>query len=292
MIQKEIISVTAYADYINKLGLKGKNGSVLELEASDNGIYLSGSYYDYMLSVIEDSLNNFLKDTEFPYTESSGHNMGDGGFAGAGNRTAEKGKMPDGEKPPFGGKPEGEKRAGDGRMQDEEKTGTTYQTVKDYIDALNEKEEWVKYNSDTNTASLVSIEAFAELLEKNKDKYSAYTDWDVSIIESFKADLEAVDRFENNSAVRQNMYNPMYYLCSYYEGYKSSSPAAHLRIRTGIEQGDTALTTEVNLSLALEQYKGIEDVDFETVWEQGHTTAERKGDSTDNFITWVNECLN
>lgn len=47
----------------------------------------------------------------------------------------------------------------------------------------------------------------------------------------------------------------------------------------------------MNLALALEQYKGVESVDFETVWEQGHTTAERTEDSTSNFIAWVNECL-
>lgn len=34
------------------------------------------------------------------------------------------------------------------------------------------------------------------------------------------------------------------------------------------------------------------DVDFETVWGEGHTMAERTGDSTDNFINWVNGCLN
>lgn len=38
------------------------------------------------------------------------------------------------------------------------------------------------------------------------------------------------------------------------------------RIRTGINQGDTALNTEVNLALALENYGT--DVDFETVWDR------------------------
>jgi hypothetical protein len=49
------------------------------------------------------------------------------------------------------------------------------------------------------------------------------------------------------------------------------------------------LTTEINLALALENY--CVDVDFETVWANGHTQAERTGNSTDNFIEWVNECL-
>ena len=33
-------------------------------------------------------------------------------------------------------------------------------------------------------------------------------------------------------------------------------------------------------------------VDFETVWGQGHVEAERTGNSTENFIAWINECLN
>ena len=85
------------------------------------------------------------------------------------------------------------------------------------------------------------------------------------------------------------MYNPMYYIEDYYEGYQSSNVAPYWRIRTGINQGDTALTTEMNLALALQAYGA--DVDFETVWAQAHVEAERTGSSTDNFIAWVSECL-
>ncbi|MBR1496032.1 MAG: hypothetical protein IJ617_00205, partial [Oscillospiraceae bacterium] len=35
----------------------------------------------------------------------------------------------------------------------------------------------------------------------------------------------------------------------------------------------------------------VPEVDFETVWGQGHTQAERSGGSTENFISWVNDCL-
>lgn len=51
--------------------------------------------------------------------------------------------------------------------------------------------------------------------------------------------------------------------------YDSSEAAPNWRIHTGIKQGDTAATTEMNLALAL----GMMDrnVEFETVWGQGHT---------------------
>ncbi len=56
-------------------------------------------------------------------------------------------------------------------------------------------------------------------------------------------------------------------------------------------QSDTALTTEVNLALALKNYTGVNTVDFESVRGAGHTEAERTGNSTDNFIARVHECM-
>lgn len=50
----------AFALYINKLELKDENGNVLSLTKSKSGVYQSGSYYDYLKSVVERSLNNFL----------------------------------------------------------------------------------------------------------------------------------------------------------------------------------------------------------------------------------------
>ena len=87
------------------------------------------------------------------------------------------------------------------------------------------------------------------------------------------------------------MYNPMYYICDIYSGYKSSKVASYFRINTGITQGDTSNCVEINLALALKNFG--KKVEFTTVWEQGHTTAERKGSgqSTSNFISWVNNCM-
>ena len=106
---------------------------------------------------------------------------------------------------------------------------------------------------------------------------------------AFKNDLNTKDDQGNTVETRLNMYTPLYYLCDYYDGYKTSTVAKYWRIRTGIEQTDTSLCTEVNLALALENY-GVY-VDFTTVLGQGHTEAEERGSSTENFINWVNTCL-
>lgn len=365
-----------YAEYINQLGLKDKDGNALTLEESETGIYTNGSYYDYLLSVVETSLNNFLSDTTFPYTATAGFTRPDGGFAGGDGQTPPEGIGQEGGNSSnsaselseeFTGKPEvGESSQNEGIQQDEnmpqdgempqngdmpkdggkpengsmpemgagssENTGTTYETVQDYIASLNAEEEWITYDQATNTASITSMEAFvkqcksaskdvgafddlncsqaenllfgnneqdamhfdsimASLLKDNQEKYSELSNWDASYAESYSKGISTTDSLGNSSSYRQNMYNPMYYLSEYYEGYGTSKLAQNWRIYTGIEQGDTALTVETNLALALEQCDDVKSVEFETVWNQGHTTAERTGDSTTNFIAWVNECV-
>lgn len=71
--------------------------------------------------------------------------------------------------------------------------------------------------------------------------------------------------------------------------YQSSSVAKYFRINTGLWQSDTAVNTEANLVLTLQNYGS--NVDYSFVWGQEHTMAERSGDSTTNFIEWVNECV-
>jgi hypothetical protein len=85
------------------------------------------------------------------------------------------------------------------------------------------------------------------------------------------------------------MYSPLYYLLSSSEGYQSANMAKYFRINTGLWQSDTAVNTEANLVLALKNYGS--NVDYSFVWGQEHTMAESSGDSTTNFISWVNECV-
>ena len=243
-----------FALYINRLGLKDKNGNVLTLTASDRGIYQAGSYYDYLKTVIETSLSNFLEDTA--------------------------------------------------------------KTAQDYINTLNTETEWVKYDSTANSVSITCIADFVsrfktafkglgafDALDKTQLENILFGDGDGTgdhfdaVMAELLADsdygteyaegLKRTDALGSSVSDRVNMYNPLYYLSDYYGGYKTANVAPYWRIRTGINQGDTALTTEVNLALALQHY-GV-NVDFETVWGQPHVEAERVGSSTDNFIAWVNE---
>ena len=333
----------AFAAYINSAGIKDPDGVVLTLSESDDGIYQAGSYYDYMKTVIEESLNHFLSDTEFPYDASSASGGRRGGFGGGipggfggqnpfgGEQRPERGEGT----PDFGAeqKPDGEMMSGEVSFEEldditrNETTGGvslsgTYETAQDYIDALNAEREWVHYDAATNTASITSIEDFVlacKSASKNLGAFDqldggqgentlfGYSDGNGAHFDAILADIlnalgsdYAADYAEdlakqdsegNTVDYRVNMYTPLYYLLESSEGYQESTVAKYWRIRTGIAQGDCSLSTEMNLALALENDERVESVDFETIWGAGHTQAERSGNSTDNFIAWVNACL-
>ena len=112
-----------------------------------------------------------------------------------------------------------------------------------------------------------------------------------SYAERFMEDLRRTDSAGYTAQQRLNMYTPLYYLLESSEGFGSSTVARHWRIRSGIAQSDTALTTELNLALALENDARVDSVDFESVWAQKHVEAERNGGSSGNFIAWVNNCM-
>jgi hypothetical protein len=88
------------------------------------------------------------------------------------------------------------------------------------------------------------------------------------------------------------MYNPMYYLSDYYDGYQTSKVARYWRIRTGIDQGDTALSTEVDLALAAENYSSA--IHRWILQRYGDSDIRRQNVPVTllrTFIEWVNSCL-
>ncbi len=317
----------AFADYINEIKLTDENGTVLLLEQDENGAWTKGTYYDYIKSEIERSLNNFLADTTFPYTKQASGGFGGmmgGGFGGQKPNFA-NGEKPDGMEDTDNANMPIEAIDGINRNTNNTQTAEdakTYQTAEEYIADLNGDNVWIVYDKNTNTAKITSIEAFVKACKTASKSVGAFDDLNAAqgentlfgygdgkgahfdsimakllenteYAQSYNTDLAKTDALGNGVTYRLNMYTPMYYIDDMYEGYKTSDVAKYFRIRTGINQGDTALSTEINLALALQKYGS--DVDFEMVWGQGHTKAER-GDQTEdssdkNFMEWVNECM-
>ena len=91
----------------------------------------------------------------------------------------------------------------------------------------------------------------AELLTDKSSTYSSLSNWDSTYPTDYTNDLSVTESLGKTIEERVNIYNPMYYLIDYYDGYQTSDVADYFRINTGITQGDTSNVVEMNLYLAL-----------------------------------------
>lgn len=279
-----------YANYINQLGLKHE-GQALTLTESSEGIYTQGSYATYLEGVVNQSLNNFLDDTSFPYT-SDGAGPG-GSTESVTYETAQAYIDSLNAETQWVTYDAAANRAKISSLADFAKYVKTASKSVPAFDALDRSlaENAVFGVADANELHFDQL--VARLLKNNQAKYESLTDWNSQYVTDFESDLAKTDSLGKTIAERQDLYNPMFYLTSAYSGYQTSKPAPHWRIRSGLSQGDIALTVETNLALALEnQANGaVKSVDFATVWGQGNTTAERTGHASANFIQWVQEIV-
>lgn len=279
-----------YANYINQLGLKHE-GQALTLTESSEGIYTQGSYATYLEGVVNQSLDNFLADTSFPYTSDG---AGPGGTTESVTyETAQAFIDSLNAETQWVTYDAATNTAKISSLADFAKYVKTASKSVPAFDALDRSlaENAVFGVADANELHFDQL--VARLLKNNQAKYESLTDWNSQYVTDFESDLAKTDSLGKTIAERQDLYNPMFYLTSAYSGYQTSKPAPHWRIRSGLSQGDTALTVETNLALALEnQANGaVKSVDFATVWGQGNTTAERTGHASANFIQWVQEIV-
>ena len=294
----------AFPAYLNELKLTDSDGKPLSLESSSKGTYLAGSYYDHLVAVIQKSLNDFLSATSFPYTPSS---------------TEMAGMGPGGGGAPSGGGPDGQSSsetttyntveeyiaslnsssqwvAYDASTNTATITGlegfvTSQKNASKDVGAFDgvdrAQTENLVMGSGENKLHFSS--SSREVISKGQSKYSALSGWSNDYgVAAYEKDLAAKDSVGTDMATRVSMYDPLYYLTQDSKGRGTSTIAPAWRIRTGITQGDTASTVEVNLALALQQ-AGAGSVDFATIWGQGHTMAELTGTGEENFIAWVTQ---
>ena len=294
----------AFPAYLNDLKLTDSSGKPLSLESSSKGTYLAGSYYDHLVAVIQKSLNDFLAATTFPYTPSS---------------TEMAGMGPSGGGAPSGGGPDGQSSsetttyntveeyiaslnsssqwvAYDASTNTATITGlegfvTSQKNASKDVGAFDgvDRAQTENLVMGSGESKLHFSSSSREVISKGQSKYSALSGWsDDYGVAAYEKDLATKDSVGTDMATRVSMYDPLYYLTQGSKGRGTSTVAPAWRIRTGITQGDTASTVEVNLALALQQ-AGAGSVDFATIWGQGHTMAELTGTGEENFIAWVTQ---
>ncbi|KPI16610.1 hypothetical protein OK074_8343 [Actinobacteria bacterium OK074] len=279
----------AWPKYLNRLGLRDEQGKRLELTESSSGIHLAGSYYDHLIGVITTSLNHFLSDNTFPYTVTT-----QGGPPGSGSTgTSTTYETVDDYIAYLN-------TASTWVTYDATTNTAAVSGLEGFVNSQKTANKPVGafdgYSREQGENSVFAMglddpSHFAPLtrdvIKANQTTYATYSDWDSAYgAAAYDSDFAQKDSVGKDMAWRADAYNPLYFLSPAFAGYRQSTVAPHWRIRTGIMQGDTANTTEINLQLALQNY-GIGDVDFATVWALAHTMAERTGDSTTNFISWV-----
>ncbi|WP_307783030.1 esterase [Streptomyces sp. MBT53] len=279
----------AWPKYLNRLGLRDEHGRRLELTESTNGVHLAGSYYDHLIEVITTSLNNFLSDNTFPYTITTM-----GGPPGSGQTgTSTTYETVDDYIAYLN-------TATTWVTYDATTNTATVSGLEGFVNSQKNANkpvgafDGVSRGQGENSVFAMGLGVpshFAPLtrdvVKANETTYATYSDWNSAYgAAAYDSDFAKKDSVGKDMAWRGEAYNPLYFLSPAFAGYRQSKVARHWRIRTGIMQGDTANTTEINLQLALRNY-GIRDVDFATVWAMAHTMAERTGDPTTNFISWV-----
>jgi hypothetical protein len=236
-----------FAAYINAVGfLHPTTGETLLLTSTTNGYYQNGSYYEYILKVINDSIirYNSYHSANIPlYTTT-----------------------------------------------DTSALHTFASSYKSATKGIGAFDDYDATSAIENALFGISGSPghFDRFLADIVNTYAP------SYYQSFVEDLAStnVDALGKTVEERLMAYTPLYYLInndSYYSGggIGSSDVAPCWRIRSGIQQGDTSLNTEINLALALLQHSDVISVDFETIWGLGHTQAEDTGNATTNFISWV-----
>ena len=294
----------AYAQYVNRTGFM-VNNKALTLQQGDQGIYQAGTYYDYILSIINQSLNVFIHETHFPYVthayeEKEMYQRQTGKKFTSEDMTAADDEMRTSAVKPI-------------------ELAGSYLTFDKYLTHLNEKKKWITYDYETRRAKILNLHDFMVTLRPairaigafdslnrtqvdnllfglgdgkglHFDALTAKTLEKTPYHKEFVSDMKKQDQLGRTVSQRIDMYNPLYFTMPSYMGYRSAKVAPYWRINSGLSQSDTSITTEVNLYLALSNYPQVKQVDYHAVWGLKHIPAEQSGSSTENFINWALHC--
>jgi hypothetical protein len=316
---------SSYGDFINQMDLRDDSGNQLTLDVAEDGSFVSGSYYDYILGIVEDAASTFLSQTVFPYTytpDSTTTSI----FPGDPNLTSTQEINASVDSKESSSTSTSQSISGVTTVQ-----STVYDSVESYVSTLNGSGRWLVYNSRKQTALLTDLwnyvstcspatrgvgaydasdrsttinqlfgigeestlhfdTTISELVTNRQEAYSACSDWDAQVVDDWADDIAKEDSIGSDMAQRVAMLNPLYYLSGHYAGYGTATVAPYWRVNEALFQSDIPLTCGANLVRALKHYDGIKDISFTPVWGTAVLLAERSGSAEDNLLTWVAQC--
>ena len=343
----------AYGEWVNEQGVWGIEGGTVTLDETSGAIYGAGSYADTMLLTIEAAATGFLASTQFPYTETP-LSVTDANFPGDPNRAVDD----EGPDEALDGTEDGtdvqedtasddgadEGLAVDETASEEENAtlpisrssgistveSTIYATATDYIDSLNEGQEyaWLTFNQTQGTATVLGLPQFFSTMVGAEKGVGAFDAFDRStmvnqlfglgeestlhfsriikeLIEKNAAtyaklegwDDAFLDAWEDDLEKVDEFGNSMAERVRLMDPMafvdkpaKDGVQAPYWRINVGLNDTESPLAPALNLVLALPHADGVKNVTFYPVWGQGHVLAEPEGTAPAALIEWVRTC--
>ena len=270
-----------YADYINRAGFIGPKKEALTLQYTPGGVYQDGTYYDYIKSIIIASLEEFFARNQFPYripssweiTEESAVKQDSIKLTGV-YKSREK----------FFSALNAKKTW----IIDRSAIGIEMSSIKDFLNAFRHKQLPMAYFDNFKKDTAENILFSTDNQGIHFDEYTAKIFKNTSQGQEAENDLYKRDNQGNTTTMRVNMYNPLYYLISSYDGYKTTTVAPFWRIKAGLFQTTAILPSSINLFLAVKNYPGVPNVDYEAVWGMGDIGEISKKDKLE-FVEWINK---
>lgn len=270
-----------YANYINRAGFI--NRSALTLQYSDKGIHQAGSYYDYIKTVLTESLNEFFATHKFPYLIPKSWAISE------------------------------EEALRDKNI----KLSGTYQSRDKFVEDLNARRVWITYDANRKI-EVRDIETFNKIFKKKFRPLASFDGFDrkqtgnllfningksgmhfdfltatalkgTESAKEFNSDIYKQDTIGYTTLKRANMYNPFYYLLPSYGGFRTSTVAPYWNINSGVFQTNTPLTAGINLALATSNYPTTKNVTFHTVWGMGDISSIANSSQIQTLINWITQ---
>lgn len=176
----------AYGLYVNDMGFAGAEGEMLTLDETSGETYADGSYYTYLLGLVQESAHAFFENATFPYTYTPQHVLnasfpGDPGLQSAGAGSEDVDMVTGDASAQAAGAAVSDASTSDGMSHVQ---SVVYATQADYVNDLNADMWWLTLNESKATVRISSLGDFARHLKSAAKEVCAFDALDRSTVEN------------------------------------------------------------------------------------------------------------